>query len=193
MDSAAAPPLAPAEALRRLWFGTGGEPAALQAVTLLGAEPALPSSFACGTAAQVAIAASALASAEIGRLRSGRQPSVAVDMRHAAAEFRSERYLRIAGAPPPDPWDRIAGLYRCGDGGWVRLHTNFAHHRDGVLALLGCAHDRDDVQRALVAWGAHDFEAAASDAGLVVAALRTLAEWDAHPQGQADAALGPLA
>ena len=192
MDSATALPVAPAEALRRLWLAAGGAPAALSAVTLSGSEPALPSSFAVGTAAQVAIAASALASAEIGRLRSGQRPFVQVDMRHAAAEFRSERYLRIAGAPPPDPWDRIAGLYRCGDGGWVRIHTNFAHHRDGVLALLACAHERDAVQRALVAWGALDFEAAASDAGLVVAALRTLAEWDAHPQGQADAALGPL-
>jgi crotonobetainyl-CoA:carnitine CoA-transferase CaiB-like acyl-CoA transferase len=186
------PLVAPREALRALWLGAGGAQEALDAVTLTGAEPALPSSFAVGTAAQVAIAASALASAEIGRLRSGVRQRVEVDMRHAAIEFRSERYLRVDGRPAPDPWDRIAGIYRCGDGGWVRIHTNFPHHRDGVLALLRCAHDRDAVQRALAGWGALDFEAAAAERGLVAAALRSVGEWDAHPQGRADAALPTL-
>ena len=195
MDNDAGPtvePVAPLRALRDLWLGTGGAAQALEAVTLTGAEPALPSSFAVGTAAQAAMAASALASAEVGRVRSGVRQQVAVDMRHAAIEFRSERYLRVAGAPLPDPWDRIAGLYRCGDGGWVRIHTNFPHHRDGVLALLRCAHDRADVQRALAAWRALDFEARAAEAGLVVAALRSFDEWDAHPQGVADATLPTL-
>lgn len=188
----AAPLLAPADALRALWQSAGGPPDALEAVTLTGAEPALPSSFAIGTAAQASIAASALASAEVGRLRSGGRQGVGVDMRHAAIEFRSERYLRVDGEPRPDPWDRIAGLYRCGGGGWVRLHTNFPHHRDGVLALLRCAHERDAVQRALGAWSALEFEEVASRAGLVVAALRSFDEWDTHAQGQADAALPPL-
>lgn len=187
-----APRAAPADALLALWRAAGGPADALGAVTLTGAEPALPSSFAIGTAAQASIAASVLASAEIGRLRSGVRQRVALDMRHAAVEFRSERYLRVDGRPPPDPWDRIAGLYRCGDGGWVRLHTNFPHHRDGVLALLRCAHERDAVQRALGGWSALDFEDAATEAGLVVAALRSFEAWDAHSQGRADAALPPL-
>ncbi len=183
---------APREALAALWAAAGGSAEALGAVTLTGAEPALPSSFAVGTAAQVAIAASTLASAEIGRARGGPAQQVSVDMRHAAAEFRSERYLRVEGSAPPDLWDRIAGIYRCGDGGWVRLHTNFAHHRDGVLRLLGCTHERAAVQRALEGWAALDFEAAAAEAGLVVAALRSFHEWDAHPQGRAMAALPVL-
>ncbi len=182
----------PSDALAALWLGVGGDAKALQAVTLTGAEPVLPSSFALGTVAQVSIAASTLASAEVGRVRSGTMQRVSVDMRHAAAEFRSERYLRVNGAPPPDPWDKIAGIYRCGDGGWVRLHTNFAHHRDGVLRLLSSAHERADVQRTLQAWAAADFESAAAEAGLVVAALRSFDEWDAHPQGRAVAALPVL-
>ena len=193
-EPAAAPgATSPRDALAALWLRIGGDADALRAVTLTGTEPALPSSFAVGTAAQVSIAASTLASAEIGRLRSGTTiQRVSVDMRHAAVEFRSERYLRVNGAPPPDPWDKIAGVYRCGDGGWVRLHTNFAHHRDGVLRLLGSAHERADVQRALQAWAAADFESAAAEAGLVVAALRSFDEWDAHPQGRAVAALPVL-
>jgi crotonobetainyl-CoA:carnitine CoA-transferase CaiB-like acyl-CoA transferase len=145
----------------------------------------LPSSFAVGTAAQASVAASALAAAELWRLRTGRAQQVRVELRAAAIAFRSERYLRVNGAPPADPWDKIAGVYRCGDGRWVRLHTNFPQHRDGVLALLGCAHDREAVRAALAGWQAEAFEDAATERGLVVAALRTVAEWDAHPHGRA--------
>src|SRR4051794_1222475 len=177
------------EALAALWQHAGQPDAALDAVMLTGAEPALPSSFAIGTAAQASIAASALAAAELWRLRSGRQQQVSVDMRNAAIEFRSERYMRAAGTPPGEIWDKIAGLYRCGDGRWARLHTNFPHHRDGVLKLLGCEYSREAVQRALDGWQAEQFETAAAEAGLVVTMARSFAEWDAHPQGQAVAGL----
>src|SRR5438552_3798842 len=179
----------PHEALAALWRHAGQPEAALDAVTLTGAEPALPSSFPVGTAAQASIAASALAAAELWRLRTDKSQRVALDMRHAAVECRSERYLRVAGKPLPDLWDKIAGTYRCGDGRWVRLHTNFAHHRDGVLKLLGCGYDRDAVKRALRDWRAEALETTAAEAGLVVTAMRSFAEWDAHPQGRAAASL----
>ncbi|MEJ0075927.1 MAG: CoA transferase [Alphaproteobacteria bacterium] len=179
----------PEAALAGLWDATGRPAAALDAITLTGTEPALPSSFAIGTAAQATIAASALAAAELWRLRTGRQGQVSVDMRDAAIEFRSERYMRVAGKAPGEIWDKIAGLYRCGDGRWVRLHTNFPHHRDGVLKLLGCDYSREAVQRALDGWQAETFETAAAEAGLVVTMTRSFAEWDAHPQGRAVAGL----
>ena len=68
----------------------------------------------------------------------------------------------------------------------MRLHTNFPHHRDGVLKLLGCEYSREAVQRALDGWEAEKFETAAAEAGLVVTMTRSFAEWDAHPQGQRD-------
>src|SRR5215213_5550698 len=177
------------EALAALW-GLAGQPqAALDAVTLTGREPALPSSFTVGTAAQTTIAASALAAAELWRLRTGRMQRVSIDMRDAAIEFRSERYMRLNGEPPKELWDKIAGLYRCADGRWVRLHTNFPHHRDGVLKLLGCDYTCEAVQRALDGWEAEKFETAAAEAGLVVTMTRSFAEWDAHPQGRAVASL----
>jgi len=178
----------PSQALAGLWHAAGGEPAALDAVALTGAEPALPSSFAVGTAAQASIAAAALAAREIGCLRGGPAQQVMVDMHHAAVEFRSERYLRVNGEPPADPWDRIAGLYRCADG-WVRLHTNFPHHRDGMLQLLGCAYDKAAVAEALSHWQAEALETAANEAGLCASALRRFEQWDAHPQARAVAAL----
>jgi crotonobetainyl-CoA:carnitine CoA-transferase CaiB-like acyl-CoA transferase len=156
---------------------------------LQGGDPALPSSFRVGTAAQVAIAAVACAANAIWQRRTGRLQHVRVDMRHAAAEFCSEHYLRIDGRPMPDLWDVIAAAYRCKDGRWVRIHTNFPHHRDGILRLLSCAYDRAAVARALSTWEAAAFEAATAEAGLVAAMLRSFEEWDAHPQGRAVTAL----
>ena len=105
-------------------------------------------------------------------------------MHAAVAEFMSERLMRVDGQPPPDPWDSIAGLYQTSDG-WVRLHTNFAHHRDGVLRLLGCSADRAAVAAALLSRSAIAFEDEAAAAGLCVTALRTTGQWLATPQGRA--------
>jgi crotonobetainyl-CoA:carnitine CoA-transferase CaiB-like acyl-CoA transferase len=167
-----------------LWRAAGQPDAALGSITLIGAEPALPSSFAVGTAAQASVAAAALAAGEVWRLRSGRRQNVRVDMRDAAIEIRSERYLRVEGAPPAEYHDRIHGVYRTGDGRWVRLHTNFPHHRHGMLHLLGCNHDRGEVVRALAKWEAEKLETAAAEAGLVATAARSFTQWDAHPQGR---------
>src|SRR5437667_1544337 len=176
-------------ALAELWQAAGQSTEALSHVRLTGAEPVLPSSFAVGTAAQASIAASALAAAELWRLRGGEDQRVTVDMRHAAIEFRSERYFRVDGKGPAEIWDKIAGIYRCGDDGWVRLHTNFPHHRDGVLALLACDYDKAAVQQVLLDWRAEELEEAAARARLVVTAKRSFEEWDRHPQGAAVAAL----
>jgi crotonobetainyl-CoA:carnitine CoA-transferase CaiB-like acyl-CoA transferase len=179
----------PKDVLAGLLQAAGHSDVALRDVELSGREPVLPSSFAVGTAAQATIAAAALAAADLWRLRSGRHQRVRVDMRSAAIEFRSERYLRIDGKPPAEYHDSIAGLYRCGDGRWVRLHTNLPHHCSGLLALLRCEHDRAAVQRTLDGWQAEALETAAAEAGLVVTACRSFAEWDAHPQGRALATL----
>ncbi|MBS0536273.1 MAG: CoA transferase [Proteobacteria bacterium] len=179
----------PRDVLEKIWTGLGHDPAALERVDLTGREPVLPSSFAVGTAMQASVAASALAAAEVWRARSGTAQRVGVDMRAAAVAARSERYLTVDGGPAPELWDKIAGTYQCGDGRYVRLHTNFPHHRDGVLKLLGCAYDKAAVAEALKGWKAFDFEDAAAKAKLVVTAMRSFAEWDAHPQGQAVARL----
>lgn len=152
-------------------------------VELTGADPALPSSFRIGEAAQASIAALGVAAATLHAARGGPMQRVAVNMRDAAAEFLSERHLRINGAPPADPWDAIAGAYPCANG-VVRLHTNFPHHRDGILALLGCANDRAAVAAALAQRDAIAFESEATEAGMCVSAMRSFAEWDAHPQAQ---------
>jgi crotonobetainyl-CoA:carnitine CoA-transferase CaiB-like acyl-CoA transferase len=179
----------PADILNDIWTSAGGDPAALERVRLTGEEPQIPSSFRVAVAGQATIAAAGLAAAEIWRLRSGQMQDVSVDMRHAVAECRSERYLRLDDKPPPPAWDAIAGVYRTGDGRFVRCHTNFPHHRKAVCDVLGCEPARDKVQAALMQWKGEDFETAAYAAGGVVALMRSYDEWSALPQARALARL----
>ena len=179
----------PREILRDIWTSAGGDPSALDTVTLTGDEPQLPSSFRLAAAAQASIAATGLAAAQVWKLRSGQSQDVAVDMRHAVVECRSERYLRVDGKPPPPTWDVIAGIYKTRDQRFVRLHTNFRHHRDAVCQVLNCRPERDDVQAALMQWDANAFETAAYAAGGVVAMMRSHEEWSALPHAKALAEL----
>jgi crotonobetainyl-CoA:carnitine CoA-transferase CaiB-like acyl-CoA transferase len=169
-----------------VWRESGGAPQALQALDIGEREACvLPSSFRVDAAAQATIALSALAAAEFHRRATGVEQTVGVDRRHACAAFVSEQHYAVEGRVTPPLWDPIAGAYPCGDGRWVRIHTNFAHHRDGVLALLGCANDKAAVASALQAWDADAFETEATRRGLVVAMMRSFDQWDAHPQSAA--------
>jgi CoA-transferase family III len=178
----------PREILSDLWAMCGGEPAALDDVNLTGDEPQLPSSFRVAAAAQASIAAAGLAAAQIWKLRNGHNQDLSVDIRHAIVECRSERYLRVDGKPPGPTWDAIAGVYQVRDG-FVRLHTNFRHHRDAVCKVLNCKPERDDVQAALMRWDGEAFETAAYAGGAVVAFMRSHEKWSELPQAKALAGL----
>lgn len=181
------------DALAALWAGLGGAPAALSRASLPGDAPVWPASFAVATAAQASLGAAALAAAEWAVAR-GRAPR-AVQVDRAGAAIGCSSRFRIDGAEPP-MWDPLSGLYRCGDEvgspGRVRLHANFAHHRDRALALLGLppgdGTPREAVAEALRRRPAEAFETALAAAGGVGAALRDPAAWAAHPAAQAVAA-----
>src|SRR5260221_8517212 len=177
------------EILSDIWTSVGGEASALDAVKLTGEGPQLPSSFRVAAAAQASVAATGLAAAEIWKLRSGQSQDVAVDMHHAVVECRSERYLRVDDKPPPPAWDAIAGVYKTRDARFVRLHTNFRHHRDAVCKVLNCKPERDEVQAALMQWDSEAFETTAYAAGCVVALMRSHQEWSATPHAKALAEL----
>src|SRR3954471_2147455 len=116
-------PPPPQKVLADLWRTAGQPEAGLQAITLTGAEPALPSSFAVGTVAQATAAASALAANELWHLRTGRRRRVGVDMPDAGSDFRSERYVGVDAKPRHEDRDKTVGVYRTGDARWIRLHT----------------------------------------------------------------------
>ena len=173
--------------LADLWQRAQLPPEALAFSHLTGADPVHPSSFRVATAAQCSIAAAALAACELGHARGTPRQDVRVDAVHAAAECLG--WFSIDGRVP-ELWDRFSGLYRARDG-WVRLHANFAHHRDGALRLLGldpATADRPAAEAAMLHRDAQAFEDAAAQAGLVAAAVRSFAQWDASAAGQAIAA-----
>jgi crotonobetainyl-CoA:carnitine CoA-transferase CaiB-like acyl-CoA transferase len=172
------------EELNRIWRLAGMPPEALAFVRLDGVDPVLPSSFAVGTAAQSSIAAAALAACELGHARGTPRQHVSVEMLHAALECTG--WFSVDGRVP-ELWDAFSGLYRASDG-WVRIHANFAHHRDGALRLLGLnpqTAERADAEATMQSWKALEFESVAAAKGLVATALRRFDEWDVTPQGAA--------
>ncbi|MDB5896625.1 MAG: carnitine dehydratase [Ramlibacter sp.] len=173
--------------LAQLWRLAELPRQALDCAELTGGDPVYPSCFAVACAAQSTIAAAALAACEFGHLRGSQRQRVGVDAAHAAAECLG--WFSLDGRVP-EVWDKFSGLYRARDG-WVRLHANFPHHREGALRLLGldpATADRAAAEQAMLGWDAVAFETAAAAAGMVASALRTFAQWDASEPGRAIAA-----
>ncbi|MDE1183099.1 CoA transferase [Paraburkholderia sp.] len=181
--------MTPSLALDHLWTAAAGDPAAPDAVTFSGDDPALPSVYRVGTLASATIAAQALAAAECLRVRTGVRQRIDVEMRRAAAAFRSERYLRVNAGPPPELRHPTMGFYETRDGRWIQLHTNFPHHLDGVLKVLGCDGTREAVAEAIRGWDGAMLDQTLADAGLCAALIRSPREWAALDQARAVANL----
>jgi crotonobetainyl-CoA:carnitine CoA-transferase CaiB-like acyl-CoA transferase len=160
-----------------LGLGGGGPDLAVDGGT--GLDGRLP----VGGLAVGAVAAQLLAARELAGAPSG---PLALDARHVGVAFRSERFARLDGAPVGMGFAPLSRFWRTADG-WLRLHGNYPHHRAAAHAVLG-----DDVERAAAQWRAEDLETAVVEAGGAAAAVRTAAEWRAHPHGRAVAGL-PLA
>jgi crotonobetainyl-CoA:carnitine CoA-transferase CaiB-like acyl-CoA transferase len=182
----------PHAALNELLSLAGWPADAAHAVAIAGADPVLATRFRIGTAGAAAIAASAVAAAELWSLRSGKpRQTIAVDLRHATAALRSNRYLRIDGAPPKDIFDPVSGFYAARDGRPVFLHCNFPNHRQAALGVLGLAADttREAVAGAVGSWDGLPLEDAIHGAAGCAALVRSREEWSRHAQSAAVAAL----
>ncbi|MCK9895669.1 CoA transferase [Frankia sp. AgB32] len=163
-----------------------GEPDVAGRLTVTGPPDVLPSLYRVTTIAATAVAAAAVGAGRLLATRlGGGDVAVAVDTRHAAAAFRSERYLRTDGQPPPTPWDPVSGYYATADDRWIQLHCNFAHHRDGVLGLLGASNDPAAVARAIRRRDASSLEADLQAAGMCATMARSEQAWSAHEQARA--------
>jgi len=144
------------------------------------AERSLPSCFDVTALATASVAAAAGAIADWLAWHEGRSRAVRIDGRHVAAAFASERLLSPQGWQLPPPWDPYAGDYPTTDG-FVRLHTNYAYHRDAALTALGVASSREDLAAAVASRTSEDVEAAVVAAGGCAAAMRTSHAWSLHP------------
>jgi crotonobetainyl-CoA:carnitine CoA-transferase CaiB-like acyl-CoA transferase len=176
------------EGLKSIWQMGGMALSALSQIELTeGAS--LPSCFHIGPLALATIGAQALAAAQIFQQRTGLSQSVTVSQRRALTMFRAERYLQVDGKPVQDGLSPLFGYYQAANGQWVQLHTNFPHHRDGVLRILGCEPTREAVSRALLRWPAEQLETQLAQAGVVGSAIRTTEQWLLHPHAAALASL----
>lgn len=143
---------------------------------------ALSSAFAVTDLASASFAVAGQAVCELLRQQTGHLPALAVDRRLASFWFASS--LRPIGWNTPPLWDPIAGDYASSDG-WIRLHTNAAHHRAAVEAVLGTCSERSVVAAKVARWSMSELEQAVVDAGGCAAQMRSWAQWQVHPQGMA--------
>jgi crotonobetainyl-CoA:carnitine CoA-transferase CaiB-like acyl-CoA transferase len=154
-----------------------------------GTDPVLPTPFRIGVAGTATLAATGLAAADLWQIRTGRQQSVAVDLRQASASLRSGHYMKLGDGELSTARNSIMGVYPTKDGRWSYLHCNFPNHRAAALSVLGVPEDREAVARAVLNWNAADLEEAIIAAKGAGGMVRTHAEWARHPQAAAIAAL----
>ncbi|HEX2849254.1 MAG TPA: CoA transferase, partial [Acidimicrobiales bacterium] len=170
--------------LSSLWGLLDGPAAALDHVTVTGPPQVLPSVFDVTGWATATVGAATLAVAELLAARCGVPfPPVEVDGVSASAAFLAEALFRPDGWERPPIWDPVAGDYEAADG-WIRLHTNYAHHRESALRVLGASADRTAVGARVATWNAADLETEVVAAGGCAAAMRTRAEWERHEHGR---------
>lgn len=113
----------------------------------------------------------------------------------------SPRHLQVGKV-----WDSLVGAYRAKDGGWIRIHTNWPHHKlvsssepfaellksrlaaeadntfvasQGLLKMLNLPDTttKDELARTFAELDANDVAERAMKQGLVATALRSFKEW----------------
>ncbi len=111
-------------------------------------------------------------------------PGAMVEVDRGLASHWFKGSIRPVGWSLPPVWDDIAGDYQTRDG-WIKLHTNAAHHKAAALQVLGVSAEKASVAEAVARWDASELEAAIAQAGGVAAEMRSAADWARHPQGRA--------
>jgi CoA-transferase family III len=176
--------------LRVAWAALGGDASLLDLVEVRGIDAGLlPSTFAVLPAMVAAVTASTLAASVLDASRRAGSPApVLIDAKHVAAAARSERYARVEGSPEAVSFAPLSRFWRTADG-WLRLHANYAWHKERALRVLGCQDRPEAVEEAVASWPGADLEEALAMAGAVGYAVRSQSQWQAHPQGRAVSAL----
>ena len=160
----------------------------LTSVEITGPAVVLGSRYDVTGLATEAVARATLAAADLLATRTGeRRRAVRVDRIAACAAFAGERLFQPIGWERPPIWDPIAGDYRAAKG-WIRVHTNYSHHRAAALRALrlpGDCGERSEVAAAVSARQADDLESAVVREGGAAAVLRSPASWSATAAGRA--------
>jgi hypothetical protein len=134
-----------------------------------------------------AVGTALLAAAELAEARGLGRPAVSLSAEHVAVSFTSERHALVGGKPSGAGFAPLSRMVRCADG-WARTHANYPHHEAALRRALEIGADVAELEAAAASMRATDLETAIVTAGGCAAALRTEAEWRAHPAGASLAA-----
>ena len=159
-------------------------------VTFYGRDPIIPSPHRFGTMAAVASAAKAVAISALWRDRSGKGQDIAVDVRKALrrfAGFYDRKWETINGrAPaltdPMNPFLELPLFRETRDGRHIVALNIYPKSGARALSFLRSGVSVESLNNAILQWRADDLEDAASEAGLILAKVRTFEEFQKEPQ-----------
>jgi hypothetical protein len=162
-------------------------------VTIVGADPVLPTRFKIGEMAAAVLAGVGVALSDIWELKTGRRQRARINVRHAAAGLKSAYSLQRPDAEgvfgpvvneEHEVMRRMSQPWPTRDGRWFLPHFGLPNLRQRVLKALDCEPTPESVARAVSTRDALELEAAIDEARACGAMVRTNDEWLAHPHGQ---------
>lgn len=161
------------------------------ALRFYGKDPLIPSVFRFASAAAVTLGAKAVAASAIWRGRGGKGQDISIDARKAFRRFSGffeGRWETVNGRPPSLKWNGTNPFFAppffrpTKDGRHVVALNIYPGLHTKALNLLKCSDSTEAVSAAIAQWNADDLEQAAAEAGIVIAKVRSVAEFMAEPQ-----------
>jgi crotonobetainyl-CoA:carnitine CoA-transferase CaiB-like acyl-CoA transferase len=159
-------------------------------LTFYGQDPIVPSSFKFGAMAAVGLAAKSIALAALWKSRTGEGQDIHVDVRKALRRFSGffeGKWETINGRSPlllprDNPFFELPLFRKTRDGRHVVSLNIYPGLQARSLNFLRCSNSTESIGNAVLQWRAEELEAAAAEAGLVFAMVRTNEEFRSEPQ-----------
>ena len=160
-------------------------------LTFYGQDPIVPSCFRFGAMAAVALAAKTIAVAALWKSQTGEGQDIHVDVRKALRRFCcffEGKWETINGRPPAmgvnrdNPFFELPLFRKTRDGRHMVALNLYPRLHARALNFLRCSESPESVSNAILQWRAEELEAAAAEAGLVIAMVRTNDEFRKEPQ-----------
>jgi crotonobetainyl-CoA:carnitine CoA-transferase CaiB-like acyl-CoA transferase len=159
-------------------------------LSFYGQDPIVPSGFRFGAMAAVGLAARSVALAALWKLRTGEGQDIHVDVRKALRRFCGffeGKWETLNGRSPlllprDNPFFELPLFRKTRDGRHVVTLNIYPGLQARALNFLRCSNSSESIGNAILQWRAEELEAAAAEAGLVFAMVRTNKEFRSEPQ-----------
>jgi crotonobetainyl-CoA:carnitine CoA-transferase CaiB-like acyl-CoA transferase len=160
-------------------------------LSFYGQDPIIASPFRFGAMAGIGLAAKSVAAAALWRARTGEGQDIHVDVRKALRRFCGffeGNWETMNGRPPAlgafadNPFLELPLFRKTRDGRYVVALDFYPRSKTDALRFLRCTDSLDSIENAILQWRAEELEAAAAEKGLVLAMVRTAAEFLKQPQ-----------